>query len=61
MGLEVAISIEDVDKFLDQRGCVLYGRAFDIVNPKTRAEAAEWLHSQLVDLVDHVNRRREGG
>jgi hypothetical protein len=53
-GVEVATTYEDLvgmcDRYLAKRRCVLWGEPFEIVTPKGRQEAAEWLATQISGL-----------
>jgi hypothetical protein len=39
--------VQMCEAYLADLGCVLFGQAFDIVDPKQRAEAAVWLTDQI--------------
>lgn len=53
-GVWVASTHEDLvemcDAYLENRHCVLWGEPFEIVTPKGRQEAAEWLATQIAGL-----------
>lgn len=53
-GVWVASTREDLvdmcEQYLSNRHCVLWGEPFEIVTPKGRREAAEWLAAQIAGL-----------
>jgi len=42
--------IEACDSFLEARNCVLWGMPFEIISPRGRKEAAEWLAAQITGV-----------
>ena len=59
-GVEVVSSadygalVDMCDRYLANRNCVLWGQPFEIVSPKGRREAAEWLATQIKGLGSPV-------
>lgn len=49
-----------VARYLEERGCSTWGRAFNIHDPVRRAEAAEWLTATVTSIVDLALESIEG-
>lgn len=45
-------AIDMLDSFLEQKHCTLWGIKKDIVDPKGRREAAEWLKKTIEDFYE---------
>jgi hypothetical protein len=42
------------DSYLASRGCTLWGRAFDVQDPKTRPDAAAWFLIEMMQFANHL-------
>ena len=48
------LDVDDIDRFLATKGCTLWGIKKDIVAPKGRREAAEWLFETMDQLLQFL-------
>lgn len=46
-----ATLLAQCEAYLSGRACTLWGQAFEIISPKGRAEAAEWLAQQVAGVL----------
>ena len=44
--------VECLEDYLASKQCVMWGRTFDVTQPDTRRQAAEWLYSQIVGVIE---------
>jgi len=44
------MSTEVIDKYLQSMHCTMWGRAFDVSSPDSRAQAVEWLNSVIGEV-----------
>lgn len=40
-----------IARFMDTRGCILWGQAFDVNSGTGRAKAIDWFEKQIVTLL----------
>lgn len=53
--------IDACERYLSNKGCTLWGRAFDIIHPESRREAAEWLAQQVAAVQAEQARPMSNG
>ena len=53
--------VDACERYLSHKGCTLWGQAFDIIRPKSRREAAEWLAEQVEAVQAETTRPLTNG